>query len=633
MTSLPTPNHCPSVHSEPVPPQKYRGKRAVLGGFTAILVLLSIAAVEAQGTAFTYQGRLTDDGGPAQGAYDLRLILYDAPVGGAQVGPILALEDVAVVNGLFTVSLDFGAGVFAGSGRWLEIAVRPGVSVGNHTSLSPRQELTPSPGALFSQTAPWSGLSGVPGSFPPSPHNHSAGDVTSGTLGDARLSLNVALLGSVQTFSAAKTFSASPAFTAAGAPFTVSSATRVANLNADLLDGRDSTQFASSSPPLTLTGDEALHIIKGTNSSTSVLAAAVVGDSTGLSGTVFGVRGTADSPDGVGVYGLHDAATGTAPGIWAETDSTATGAAGVYGFADAGTGTTYGVFGQSDSSAGRGVYGFVPSATGSGDGVMGETASSTGASAGVRGLATATSGAAHGVVGETSGPSGAGVFGANAAATDRSFGVYGYSNSTAGRSGYFNGSRAQYAGYFFGDATVTGTLSKGGGAFKIDHPLDPENRYLYHSFVESPDMMNVYNGLAVTDSEGYASVELPAWFEALNRDFRYQLTVVDEADSEGFVLVKVVQGVGDSRFRLRTSAGGVTVSWQVTGIRKDAWAEKHRIPVEEDKPAAERGRYLHPVEHGQAEEKGFDYEENRHLSKFLRPEKEGQVAPDKRPPR
>src|SRR6185503_3032219 len=95
-----------------------------------------------------------------------------------------------------------------------------------------------------------------------------------------------------------------------------------------------------------------------------------------------------------------------------------------------------------------------------------------------------------------------------------------------------------YAGYFSGRVNVNSTLNvvgnvtKGGGAFKIDHPLDPENKYLSHSFVESPDMMNIYNGEVTTDGKGHAVVPLPTWFEALNRDFRYQLTVIDEGDSD-----------------------------------------------------------------------------------------------------
>jgi hypothetical protein len=150
-----------------------------------------------------------------------------------------------------------------------------------------------------------------------------------------------------------------------------------------------------------------------------------------------------------------------------------------------------------------------------------------------------------------------------------------------------------------GNLSVVGSLSKGGGSFKIDHPLDPENKYLYHSFVESPDMMNVYNGNAITDADGYATITLPDYFEALNRDFRYQLTVIDESDEVDMVLwAKVVKKIAGNQFTLRTSRGGLEVSWQVTGIRKDAWAEKNRIPNSVDKVGAEKGRYLHPEAFG-----------------------------------
>jgi len=165
----------------------------------------------------------------------------------------------------------------------------------------------------------------------------------------------------------------------------------------------------------------------------------------------------------------------------------------------------------------------------------------------------------------------------------------------------------EYAGYFDGDVNVRGTLYKGGGSFKIDHPLDPENKYLCHSFVESPDMKNIYDGVVVTDGRGYATVTLPDWFEALNRDFRYQLTVLDDKDTDAFVLAKVVHEIENSRFVIRTSASNVKVSWMVTGIRQDPYANLHRIKVEEDKPADERGLYLHPDAYGQPEEKGISY--------------------------
>ena len=191
------------------------------------------------------------------------------------------------------------------------------------------------------------------------------------------------------------------------------------------------------------------------------------------------------------------------------------------------------------------------------------------------------------------------------------YGVYGDASDGDGTVNYgvfgkANFGETNYAGYFSGDVEVTGTLSKGAGSFKIDHPLDPANRYLYHSFVESPDMMNIYNGNVVTDEEGRAVITLPDWFESLNRDFRYQLSVIDETDSDQFVQAKVVQKITDGAFTIRTSAPGVEVSWQVTGIRQDPFANAHRIPVEQDKPLAERGTYLHPEARGLPSELGVD---------------------------
>jgi hypothetical protein len=121
-----------------------------------------LTALAPVGTAFTYQGRLTDEGGPANGAYDFQFELYDAAGGGGQVGSTVTLEDVPVSDGLFTVELDFGSTPFMGDARWLEIGVRGGGSTGAYTILMPRHALTAVPYAL---TAPWSGLSGVPSGF------------------------------------------------------------------------------------------------------------------------------------------------------------------------------------------------------------------------------------------------------------------------------------------------------------------------------------------------------------------------------------------------------------------------------------------------------------------------------------
>jgi hypothetical protein len=155
------------------------------------------------------------------------------------------------------------------------------------------------------------------------------------------------------------------------------------------------------------------------------------------------------------------------------------------------------------------------------------------------------------------------------------------------------GSATGYAGLFYGNTWVAGTFYKNAGAFRIDHPLDPANKYLNHSFVESPDMKNIHDGVITTGADGLATVDLPAWFETLNRDFRYQLTVLGQ-----FAQAIVRNEIKDNRFTIQTDKPGVRVSWQVTGIRQDPYAEAHRIPVEEDKPADARGRYVYPEGYG-----------------------------------
>lgn len=106
----------------------------------------------ALGNAITYQGRLTENGQPANGQYDLRFVVYDAEVSGSGTSPV-EVGDVNVVNGLFTVPLTFPEGTFSGNAAWMEIAVRPGNSSGTYTALSPRQPITPTPFALFAKSA------------------------------------------------------------------------------------------------------------------------------------------------------------------------------------------------------------------------------------------------------------------------------------------------------------------------------------------------------------------------------------------------------------------------------------------------------------------------------------------------
>ena len=181
----------------------------------------------------------------------------------------------------------------------------------------------------------------------------------------------------------------------------------------------------------------------------------------------------------------------------------------------------------------------------------------------------------------------------------------------------FEGATNGLAGNFNGNVDVSGTLTKGGGSFKIDHPLDPANKYLSHSFVESPDMLNIYNGNVTTDDNGNATVSLPDYFAALNRDFRYQLTVIGQ-----FAQAIVADEITNQRFTIKTDKPRVKVSWQVTGIRQDGWANKNRVPVEVQKPEGERGYYLHPEVFDQPDERSISWARHPDLMRQMKERRE-----------
>ncbi len=152
-----------------------------------------------------------------------------------------------------------------------------------------------------------------------------------------------------------------------------------------------------------------------------------------------------------------------------------------------------------------------------------------------------------------------------------------YSNSVA-----FNGQTATASGQL-----RCGTISKTGGGFTIDHPLDPDNKILNHYFVESPEMVLIYRGVAVIGANGRATVHLPEYFDALNRNPMIQLTGVGTSD------VYVVEEVHNNQFVIGGKPG-TKVYWMVTGERKDQSAEIIRamMPVEQPKTGALVGRSL-----------------------------------------
>jgi hypothetical protein len=337
---------------------------------------------------------------------------------------------------------------------------------------------------------------------------------------------------------------------------------------------------------------------------TTATGPALVGQNLGAGSGTEGMSST-----GTGAHGMSS----TGPGVRGDSVS----ADGTQGFS--GGSLASGVYGQSSSANGFGVYGrntnkSVWGYLGGFDAVHGESPTSNG----VYGKNTTSNaygylgGPNYGVFGEydtdskiavrgvTSGYASVGVEGT--ATGSNAVGVLGESNSSSSY-GVWGKSTSGWAGYFTGKVQVTGTLSKGGGSFKIDHPLDPEHKYLYHSFVESPDMKNIYDGVVTTDERGLASVELPEWFEALNRDFRYQLTVIG---GDAWAQARIAREIEENHFVIQTSLPATKVSWQVTGTRHDPFANAHRIPVEEVKPEPEQGTYLHPAEWGQPAERSVE---------------------------
>jgi hypothetical protein len=269
----------------------------------------------------------------------------------------------------------------------------------------------------------------------------------------------------------------------------------------------------------------------------------------------------------------------------------------------------------------NGVIRATNTATGGGIAIFGESLPSStqaigvgltglGGNAGVRGMGQANTidGTVFGVYGDSySQDTAIGVYGTASTylqgpseggpSAGVKYGVYGFAYDGTTNFGVYGAAflgTTNYAGYFDGDVQVVGSLAKSAGTFKIDHPMDPANKYLYHSFVESPDMMNVYNGNTVTDANGYVTVTLPDYFESLNKDFRYQLTVMGGTFAQAIVSKKVA----GNKFQIRTNEPNTEVSWQVTGIRKDAYANAHRVQPVVEKEAENKGKYLNPVELG-----------------------------------
>jgi hypothetical protein len=224
------------------------------------------------------------------------------------------------------------------------------------------------------------------------------------------------------------------------------------------------------------------------------------------------------------------------------------------------------------------------------------------------------------VFGQSNSTSGRGVYGRAAAASGTTFGVLG-DNS---------GNGSGWGVYAMGHLGASGVK-----AFRIDHPDDPENKYLLHYAAESPEVINFYSGKATLDAAGEAVVELPHYFAKINKDPRYTLTAVgapmpmlhvaqeiDEAALSAGATAEPSQAAPLCSFRIAGGAPGAKVSWRVEALRNDRWVQTHGAPVEIEKEGPEKGTYQHPELYGQRPEMGMNYR-----PELEHPERERQSPP------
>ncbi len=580
----------------------------------------------------SYQGRLTDGAGIAlNGNYSLTFRIYDQPDGVLQVWSETQ-NGINVSDGCFSVRLGsvnpLTEAVFNSASRYI------GVQVGVDPELIPRQQIVAVAYALTAVEADstvWSGIKGIPAGFADGVDNIGIGGggditavITSGGLtgGASSGDVNIAIAGGGVTSShigdgqiVNVDISASAAIDAAkisGIAATLGAANTFSGANVfnNTLRVCDSTLRVDCdgvvigrdlSPALSYL----LQLRRNYNSNLPRYGLYTAVQNTGT-GSVYGSYSSAVAST------LGDAGAGAVYGSYSIGESDNSARYGSYSTCSARnsaltSGSSYGHYAAAyDGSNAYGVYGYASSAH-TGHGLYGEAESNSGPGFGVYAAATnnrngtALKAFATGNTEFT--------FGADGHTQDNAadaIGVYGRSNSNGGTGyGVYGWAEANdvdnWAGYFLGDVNVTGTIFMPAKMTRIDHPLDPENKYLVHNTVESSEMTNLYSGNATLDANGGAVVALPDWFEAANKDFRYQLTCVG-----GYAPVYVAEKIGNNQFKIGGGINGLEVSWQIMAVRNDQYARAYPMSPVADKRTHERGKYRFPETFGLGKDRAID---------------------------